>query len=408
MSAHRFDLWILFFTLPAIAGLLAGSGLILAFGLMGLLAGLVAWLWNRVSLEEVSYERRLAQDRAFIGDEVDFSVTLINRKPVPLGWVRVEDQVPPEIQVVSAQVGERHVRSPQVLSHSTSMAWYERVRWDYILKCNQRGFYRIGPARIHSGDLFGFFSGDKESPDRDSLLIYPKVVPLQELGVPAFKPLGEAKSGVRMFQDISRPASVRDYQRGDALKWVDWKLSAKVGRLQVRTFDPSSSTTLVLVAAIETSATAGYSPELLERVITAAASLASYAIEHGYVLGLFSNGSHILADRPMILPPSRDPQQLTLVLEALATITPLVMSPIARKLAEHSRRFPIGATLVIVTAMVRPDLASVILDLKERGHPVVVLYVGDEPCPDLPEGVLVHELGDHLKKMELASEFGPG
>ena len=226
--------------------------------------------------------------------------------------------------------------------------------------------------------------------------------------MPAFRPIGEIRNGIKLYPDVSRPATVRDYQRQDPLKWVDWKLSARAGRLQVRTFDPSSSTTLVLVVAIETTLTHGYSAVLLERVITVAASAASFAVEEGHDLGLFSNGSHILADRPMILPPSRDPQQLTLVLEGLATITPVVMAPMARKLAEHSRRFPMGATLVIVAALATPELAATILDLKGRGHPVMMLYVGEGPCPEMPEGVLVHELHDHIERMEQAGEFGPG
>jgi uncharacterized protein (DUF58 family) len=213
-----------------------------------------------------------------------------------------------------------------------------------------------------------------------------------------------------MFEDASRPSGLRDYQTGDPLKSMDWKASARMQRLQVRTFEPSSTITVMLVVAIETTARywEGYSAVNLERVITTAASVASYCVELRYSLGLFSNGTPILADRPMKMAASRSPEQLPLILEALATIRPMAVGPMAAQLAGHARRFPIGATLVVVAAMVTPELAEAIRTLKGHGYRIVVLYVGEESCPRLPEGVLVHELQDHFSRLEKASEFGPG
>jgi hypothetical protein len=66
-----------------------------------------------------------------------------------------------------------------------------------------------------------------------------------------------------------------------------------------------------------------------------------------------------------------------------------------------------GATLVVITALVLPELVEAIVNLKGRGYRMVVLYLGDGQCPELPDGVLLHELQDHFATMELAGEFGP-
>ena len=148
----------------------------------------------------------------------------------------------------------------------------------------------------------------------------------------------------------------------------------------------------------------GYSAIDLERVITTAASVATYADEQQYSLGLFSNGAPILSDRPFKIAPSRSPEQLTIVLEALATMQPMAMSQIAPQLTENSRRFPVGATLVVVTAYMPPALIEVIGTLKRYGYSIVVLYEGDGFCPALPEGVMVNNLQDHFERMDQASE----
>ena len=400
------DLWTALFVILIFIGVSAGHGLVIGFGVMGLLVEGVSWVWNKVSLEKLSYERRVSQNRAFIGEEVSMTVTLTNGKPVPLAMVKLVDDVPDGIHVDSHDIATGS--NARKLSRSTSISQYERIRWEYRIKASQRGLYRIGPARIESGDPFGLFSSERSDPDQELLLVYPKVVPLPELGLPASRPLGESLGGIRLFQDQSRPAGIRDYQNGDPLNTVDWKATARAQRLQVRTFDSSSSITVLLCVALETVAHVwqGYSPTRLERVVTTAASVASYATERQYSLGLFSNGTLMSTGTAMNIAPSRSPGQLTNVLETLATIRALALGPMAVQLAEHSRRFPLGATVVLVAAFVSPELVEVLGDLRDRGHRVFALYLGDEPCPEMPHGVILHELSDHIDLMEQSRVFG--
>jgi uncharacterized protein (DUF58 family) len=383
--------------------------LVIGLGAMGLVVAGISWVWNKLSLEEVAYTRKISQSRVFIGEDTTLAITVTNRKPLPLGRLEITDEVPEELLVADAEISPSANPRYNVMRHTTSLAWYERISWEYKVTANHRGFYRIGPARLESGDLFGFFNSEARASDNDYLLVYPQVVPLPELGIPAVRPLGETRGGIAIFQDPSRPAGIRDYQLGDPLKTVDWKLSARMQRLQVRTFEPSSSFTVVLVVVVETAERSweGYSPTNLERVITTAASLASYVSEKQYSLGLFSNGTPILTDRPMKIPPARSPEQLTIILEALATIRPLPIGPMAPQLAQYTTQFSQGVTLVVVAALINEDMVETIDDLRRHGYKIVVVYVGDRSCPPLPDGVLVHDLQDHLEKMEMASEFGP-
>ncbi len=403
------DIWIAMFVLLIIVGLFTGQGLVIGLGAMGLIVAGVSWVWNRLSLEEVYYERKIERTRVFIDEETRMTISLVNRKPLPLGKLSVVDEVPDEIEVQEARVEASSSPNSKLIMHSASLAWYERIRWEYQIKGNKRGFYRIGPARMESGDLFGFFESGKEVKRNDYLLVYPKIAPLPDLGMPAARPLGETRGGIRIFPDESRPSGLREYQIGDPLKIVDWKATAKMRSLQVRAFEPSSAFTVILVVLVETSERTweGYSPVNLERVITSAASVANYATEQQYSVGLFSNGTPILADRPMKLAPTSNPEQLTIILEALATIRPLAIGPMAPQLGQNARQFPIGSTLVIIAAILTPDMMSVISDLRDKGRKIVVIFVGDSEPPDMPEGVLLHDLRRHFENMELASEFGP-
>ena len=401
------ELWVLFLVVLAIVGFFTGQALVVGFAGMAILTSGIAWAWNRLALVDLSYRRELSESRVFAGEPVEMKLTLTNRKPVPLPRVLLEDEVPEELRIDDGEAQAAASPSMQSLRHATSISWYERVSWTYTIRCAEPGFFRLGSTRIETGDLFGFFSNARTEPGSEYLLVYPRVVPLSDLGIPSVRPLGEVMSGSRIFEDPARPSGIREYRQGDPLKIVDWMATARLQALHVRSFEPTSTTTVMLVVAVETMSRRweGYSRVYLNRVITAAASVATYSTERGYVLGLFSNGSPILADRPMKVPPSRSPEQLNVVLEALATIRPFEVGPMAAQLGEHSRRFPLGSTLVIVVAFMHPELVETIGDLKGRGHKIVVVFVGGPPCPDLPDGVIVHEIGEYLDRLGVGSEY---
>ena len=403
------DIWVLMFVLLIIIGIFSGQALVIGLGVMGLLVALVSWLWNRLSLEDVHYEREIEQTRVFRGEETKLKISLTNRKPVPLGKLDLEDEYPEEVEIIGAEVTPSSNPKSMIMRLHTSISWYERIRWEYTIKCNTRGFYRFGPARLESGDLFGFFESESTHRATDYLLVYPRVIPLPELGLPALRPQGESRGGIEIFQDLSRPAGLREYQVGDPLKIIDWKNTARMGQLQVRTFEPSSNFTMILIVAVETSERPweGYSPTNLERVITASASIASYASERQFSIGLFSNGVPILTDRPMKLEAASTPEQLAIILEALATIRPLPIGPMAAQLEVNLRQFPTGATLVMVAAILSDELVESAVNLWRQGYKVVVIFVGDSDPPELPEGIALHDLRRFFENMEMAGEFGP-
>lgn len=406
LSQMWHELWVLIFVALIAIGIFTGEGLLIGFSVMGLLVVGTARLWNRVSLENVTYEREFSQRRVFIGEKTTLSITLTNRKPLPLGRVRVEDEIPASMELTDAHVVGSPNPEGKTLMHSASMSWYERIRWTYEFQCSRRGFFRIGPSILRSGDLFGFFSSEEIARDRDYVLVYPRIVSLPEIGMPSARPLGETRGGIRIFEDISRPMGLRDYQMGDPLKTVDWKATARMQELQVRTYEPSSSMAVILAVAVDTMEHTweGYSAIHLERIITAAASLAVYASERQYSLGLFSNGTPVLADRPMKIAPSQSPDQLTIILEALASIRPLPMGSIAGQLGHQWRSFPLGATIVIVLSLVADELPQILDNMRAHGYKLVVVYVGDKPCPPMPEAVLLHEIGDAFEGLEFADQ----
>ena len=127
------DIWITLFVVLIIIGIFAGQGLVIGLGMMGLLVAGISWMWSRLSLEEVTYERTISQPRVFMGEETTLTISVTNRKPVPLGRLEIEDELPEEVLISDANISASANPNANVLRHSTSMSWYERIKWDYTI-----------------------------------------------------------------------------------------------------------------------------------------------------------------------------------------------------------------------------------------------------------------------------------
>jgi uncharacterized protein (DUF58 family) len=383
-------------------GLATSSGPLLGIAAFVLLAVGLARLWSRAALGGLRYERRIPEDRAFVGEAFEVTLRLVNDKPVPLPWVEVRDLFPEALPMEDETLAPSNAPGQLMLKRSTHMGWYERVSWPLRIPAPQRGYYRLGPSHLETGDLFGFFPVERYHEDYGGLIIYPRTYSLPELGLPADRPFGERRGAEPIFEDPGRIAGLREYRPGDSIRRIDWKATARTRQMQSRVYEPSSTLHLLVALNVDTLPRGweGFIPEKLEHLVSAAGSVARWGIEAGYAVGLAANGAYPTADRPMRIPVGRSPDQLMKVLEALAVIGPLTMTTFAGVLREESRRFPFGATLVCVTAVMDEEVAAALRRIAGAGHRVSVLSLAERPFAEELPGIPIREIGDVMRSLE--------
>ena len=106
---------------------------------------------------------------------------------------------------------------------------------------------------------------------------------------------------------------------------------------------------------------------LLKLGISTIASLAAYLIERDYQTGLWVNSSLADSGRPARILPGAGVEQLMLMLEALAKVSPLACIPFESFLEAERVRLPFGSTLMFVVGHVTAELAAVLHDLRGSG-----------------------------------------
>ena len=136
----------------------------------------------------------------------------------------------------------------------------------------------------------------------------------------------------------------------------------------------------------------GHIPELMERAVSVAASLAALCAELRLPVGLSANGYLPGSDQPLRLLPGRSPDQLMHILELLAAVTAFAAEPIEGLLLREAPRLPWGATLVVVTAIAHEELLATLLELQRAGRKVVLFTLAEKPPAQYLSGITVYHL----------------
>jgi uncharacterized protein (DUF58 family) len=337
----------------------------------------LARLWSHLSLIGVQFHRRITEPRVFPGEELHLKIQVSNRKPLPLPWIQVEDQVPAGLEMSISILPDPELKV-RLLRRSAALFWYSAVNWKLTLKGEKRGYYRIGPATVSSGDMFGFYIRSLSLETVDYVTVYPKLFPLSSLEIPSLHPMGEAKTAERIFQDPARTIGVRDYHPSDGLRNIHWKASARCQKLQAKVHESTTTLKIALFLDVESFIDNGSLwDEDFELGISVAASIANHVSEQGSPLGLFVNTQLADSGEAVSIAPGGSRGQITQVLDSLAKVTPKPSSPFEPFFEAQRKRLQGGTTLLFIFARPPEPLQGLLSHLKGSGHKILVLLIGD-------------------------------
>jgi uncharacterized protein (DUF58 family) len=277
---------------------------VLAFLVLGITIG--ARVWSRLSLSGIRCSSMVDKHKLFPGEALALHMKAENAKFLPV-WLKISVPVEGALDPSSGETG---------LTSECGLLWYQQARFNWGLVARRRGVYRVGPAHMKVGDLFGFFPREKTTEGDIHVIVYPRLVPLKPFSLPRrdFFGVPGAKSPV---QDPIYILGTRDYQHWTPARHIHWKASARRNRLQEKVFEPSEQEKILL--AVEVSQFEREKAlENFERTLEVVGSLAVQSHQRGYALGLVTNG--VVEGGPPILPMGRSPQQLASILEILARL----------------------------------------------------------------------------------------
>ncbi len=390
------DAWVVLALVVTLMGIIFSNPFLTAAALTLLVIAAISRSWNALSLFGLHYRRQFSETRAFMGETIALTLEVRNQKFLPLTWLHVSDVFSATLPLQESRIDFNRSSNLGEFRSFWILGAFQRVTRHFTIECTHRGYHSYGPATLRTGDGFGLFDSRATLPGEQRIIVYPRIYSAAELRIPAKNPFGKRKSERRLFEDPLRTQGIREWQPGDSLKRVHWKATARHRQLLSRLYEPSEEpqTLIFLNVATMRRHWQGVYPELLERTISVAGSLAALSLEQRTPTGLIANGAFPGSDQPLRLLPGRGADQLTRILEMLAAVNSFASRPIEDHLLRESPRLPWGATIVVVTAIVYDELLLALADLRKAGRVVVLFTLAEAPPEPATEriGIPVYHL----------------
>jgi len=307
--------------------------------------------WTAHTVRRISASRSFEQ-HAFPDDQVDVHLSISNTGWLPVPWLEIHEALP--------------------------------------VALTARGYYDIGPLTMETGDLLGIAHEVNARLTEQHIIVYPRVLPIRELGLPTHAPQVALPAHLALFEDPARVMGVRDYQRGDSPRRIHWTATARTGRMLVKQYQSAiARETLVCLDLNRESYGQRQMYTATELAIVVAASLANHIVtQEGLPVGLATVARDPLAGEVarIHVPPRSERDHLMGLLETLARVQVVNAAPLVDLLERESARLSWGATIVVITGHENEELYDTLAYLRRAGFALTLLLIQPAQTPAPLEG----------------------
>jgi len=312
-----------------------------------------------VKAPKLSVTRRMYPPRSFEGEHIDVTVRIQNDSIENIDELQLKDQIPESLKLES---GSEAV--------TISMQHNEQAQLWYRISAPRRGTYVLGPVLFRTTDIFGFHESSGEITVLDDVSVLPKIEKLGAIELrarrvgpwPGSIPSRKIGPGTEFFE-------LRSYMPGDDLRRINWKASAKSGRLIANEFEGEQVTdVLVVVDCSEGTMSRLFDFDVTELEVSLAASVCAQLIHQGNRVGL----SVYSAVRTWV-DPGFGKRQLLRLVNSLAVVIPGKAS-VPLKYAVESvivSVVPARSVIIFISPLIGDETIDLIEDLTAKGYGVI-------------------------------------
>lgn len=188
-----------------------------------------------IQIKEVG--REITPSRLSRGDKATVTIHFKNATLFPLAFLTVRE----------LGLNSDVVEKSKGCSNLYFVGWKRRFHWTYEIPELERGEIQFSTLQFTFTDFFGWTVRHKFVTEKQSMLVYPKLLNIKYRQLPKQFDQGGVLSPYAFVKDTSMVTSVRDYQAGDRFSWIHWKSFAKNETLRTKDFEERQSEETVIV-----------------------------------------------------------------------------------------------------------------------------------------------------------------
>lgn len=277
--------------------------IVYGFAFVGLLVGVVALLFDLISLHAYNIEiERTMADRFDLGESNPITFSIGNRAPVPL-HIEIRDESPVQFQIRDSVV-------------TGLVASGQKQEYSYGVSPTIRGEYIFGWTHVFVESGIGLVSVRKQRKKRKKVRVYPSVTQMIKWDTLAVSN-DLTRTGVHLRKKRGQSTefdSIREYVIGDDIRHINWKASARHSNLMVNLYQDETDQDVVCVIDSGRNMKLPFSGmSLLDHAVNSTLVISNVVLKQGDNVGVYALGD----EEDGTLKPTKRVGQLQRVMETL-------------------------------------------------------------------------------------------
>lgn len=367
-----------------------------------LLFWLQSAIYKKYSFSNLDYRCYISKNEVFEGEEIELVEELINRKFLPIPWLKSEITAPRALNFAGAQ--SVVTDETRFVPSFFMLRGYQKVVRRWRLTCTKRGIYTVEKTVLVASDLLGRASFSKPMPVDATVVVLPRAIePGSALVTPRYLQ-GDTIVPRQLIDDPFYIAGVRPYQQGDTLNRVHWGATARQQELMVKSFDYTSRQSLMVIMNLQSrefEVDKAMDPDLVERAIRLTAGIFQDTAQTHMPVGFATNGSRESETRThTFILPTYGEEHIYHLLRTLAFLKLYSSYTFTQFLGMADEQIN-ASDIVVVSACITDAIVAFARRKAAEGSHVRVCYVG-RPMQTLPEGIDLYYLPETLEERRAA------
>ncbi len=241
----------------------------------------------------------------------------------------------------------------------------------YLIEAPLRGYHPVGPTSVRRWDPLWLWFSQGEIDNKDMLTVFP-IMLMERAKVLKIAKLKQRPGDMKLRRvGLGKEFhSIRDYNTTDPFNTINWKASARTGKLLVNQFEAETVTDVMFLLDSRMVTRVGTMIDNpLEQSIRFTASMAAGLLQSSNRVGLIIYGSTVSVFKPV-----GGTSNLTNILHGLTNVTPSGYNTMGATVEYSLPYLDPNVPVVLLSPLSEdPTIRDSVKNLIGRGHPLTVV-----------------------------------
>jgi uncharacterized protein (DUF58 family) len=318
---------------------------------------LVSLWWCKHALKGIKVDVGYTKQRLSQGDFTSVKITVASKKSFLSSAIKLTLNTSRDIEIEGFSLVENRT-SDSFWTKALALKAGKTIQYEYKVHSDKRGVFYIYDLFIEIKDPTGLGKIIATKRVKSEMIVYPSMIDSLPPNINLRGLEGNHQVRRLIHDDSSFFIGSRGYKAGDPLNRVDWKATARVGRLHTKQFAYTSQKQLMIIGNLRTQEkwALGHDKEVIERIISVTAGLMKWCSRQGYSYEWMFNIRNPYTKKLYIHRSESDRKSFVHNLEQLARLKSYTMidfQDVFAHIREHAYE---NLVFIVITSFVSQDM----------------------------------------------------